>query len=257
MTRLILPRRGLLAAPALILPYRRAFAQGGMGPGPGTAHSSVPIWTLKDSTQFTGAGTNGGTTNAVDFTGVNLIIRFVAYTKAAGGSVSGVTDSSGNTWGAPYQTEPGITGNAFSVYFLANPTVSASQTFTTSGTNIFSAEIVVGWIDSLGTPTVDAGVQINSSASSTAAIHAGSSAYLPTVPKPLVVIGVSSYATALVVYTPDSGFTVSNQTSPTAAHAGGALSYLLPSSATSLDPIWAMSPAEGGGVATVMLGFRA
>lgn len=217
--------------------------------------SASAIWTLVAHTQLTTGGANGGTTAAIDCTGANLIIRSLEW--FAGGSITSNTDSSGNSYGSPIITQGGGAGNnAVSIYAVVNPTVSSSQTFSVAGVGSFPTISIECWNDSSGTPAFDTGAVNNGTALSASTIAAGTFAYLPTVPNALVLTSISSFTSVSVVYTPDSGFTVSDQTSPTASHVGGALAYLIQTTATSVNPIWTLSPPDAGGAGTVLFGFK-
>lgn len=219
-----------------------------------TISGAGAIWTLKAHTQFTGTGTNGGTTSAIDCTGANLIVRMVPY--YTGGTFTSVSDSSSNSW-TPLIGQPGSSGsNGFEVYYVTSPTVSASQTFTVTGTGIFSTDIVECWIDASGTPTFDTGYTNNGATTITSGIHAGQFSYTPTTTNVLVLTGIGSITTVGITYTPDSGFTVTDQAAPSAVHVGGALAYLIETSIVVADPIWTISPAEAGGVGTALFGFK-
>lgn len=89
-------------------------------------------------------GGSGGTTSALNMTGATLLIACVSV-DASSGTVPTPTDSSGNTWSL--LTQVGGTNPPFfrsRLYYVQNPTVTSSQTFTIAGTN---ASITVAGFD--------------------------------------------------------------------------------------------------------------
>lgn len=82
-------------------------------------------------------GANGGTTDAVDTTGANLIVLSVSsYTLGTSPTIS---DSKSNSWIALTPQETASTGGRIRLYYCTNPTVGSGHTFTAIGTTSFAA----------------------------------------------------------------------------------------------------------------------
>ena len=91
------------------------------------------------------AGTNGGTSSAVDTTGANLLVLSAAYF-----STITVSDSKGNTW-VPLTVRG--SGPIHQLFFVASPVVGTGHTFTVTGTGIYVGVVVHAYNGSGGPPT--------------------------------------------------------------------------------------------------------
>ncbi len=155
---MILPRRKLLlAAPALVLPYRRAEAQfalpGISGPGtPAVVSGGPAAWTLIATA--TGHGLHNFTTTTVDTSTANLLVAGVNGVSAFSWTWA---DSKSNTWAT---TTPGAQqsygGNEFWLYYALSPTVGSGHTFTlTSSVDTACSAVVFAFKSASGTPYLD------------------------------------------------------------------------------------------------------
>jgi hypothetical protein len=79
------------------------------------------------------------TTAAIDTTGATLIVVAIAY---ASSDAAGLTDSASNTWTALTPQTAASTGTV-QLFYCANPTTSATHTFTSSAQPIFGKVISV------------------------------------------------------------------------------------------------------------------
>ncbi len=99
-----------------------------------------------------GSAASTFTTGAVSMSGANFL---VACVSAGNSPVPTLTDSSSNTW--TLLTRLTVAGAAFGqIYYAQNPTVTASQTFTLTGTNIFGSLQVAGFSGMLTAAVIDA-----------------------------------------------------------------------------------------------------
>jgi len=227
---MILPRRKLLrlAAPALILPHRRANAQGGMMPGPGTPHTAAACpggstFALIASTHI--AGNSGGTTPAIDTTCANLLITVMTT------SSSGVapTDSRGNTWTLlPDYGSP----NSYICY--STPTsVGSGHTFTIS--NGFSAMQVTAWSGAASSSPFD--VQTGNFSPTAGPLT-------PSQNNSLLITGFSTSGSGIPSVS--GGFTISSYDQASAGvYFGSASAYLIQTTAVSATATWSIPTGAG------------
>lgn len=123
--RRVLARLGIVISLALVLLA---------GDRPFAATSAVQL------VGRTGAsGANTFTTPAIVATGATLLVAVVAVVATSAPAV--VSDSSGNTW-MPLTAQSIAGQQAGQIFYVANPTVSAAQTFTVTGTAISGSMVV-------------------------------------------------------------------------------------------------------------------
>jgi hypothetical protein len=90
-------KRSILFVVLLLIPTG-LFAQGGMGPGPGTAHGSNPI-ALVTSVKFT-VTNSPGTSSSINTTGSTLLVAFVGSYSGGDTGTATMSDSKGCAWTA-------------------------------------------------------------------------------------------------------------------------------------------------------------
>ena len=187
----------------------------------------MPI-ALVNSVTFASSGGNGGTTSGMDMTGASLL---VAVTSDQATPV--ITDSSGNTW-ASAVVGSGVSPNV-RCFYVANPTVTASMTFTVTDTAGYPAVVYLGFSGVATVSPLDQTNNFNIGGGGTS-IAAGS--ITPGSAGEVVVAGVANNDQSGVP-TIGSGFS----TPVTVGAAGGvsfgvAASYLVQTTATAVNPTW-------------------
>lgn len=181
-----------------------------------------------DSAQSTNS--NGFTSGSIDTTGANFLIVHLS-TNGTGGSIS---DSKSNTW-VPL-TESG--GGAFAarqsrLFYVENATVGSGHTFTVTGTAIFPSIEYAAFSGVATSTSFD--VENKNANNFTTTISTGS--VTPSVNDELVVTGISFDDNTGVAI--DSGFTISDTEQLGGGVAiGGALAYLIQTTATAKNPTW-------------------
>jgi hypothetical protein len=243
-----------------------AFAQGGMGPGPGTAHTTgggggcggSGSWTCIAHTTFSTSGANGGTSSAIDCTTANVAVLVIPY-AASLGSISSVSDSSSNSWtlvgGANSPPADGHSTSA--VYTVISPTVSASQTFTVASSGGHPGLIIECW-KSTGTPTfAGGGGATPAGASGTVSSQISASTALTTTGTDALVFAVlSANDASSSVFSIDNGYTVNDQYSAVGGGSiGGAVATKVIPSVATTQPTWTLTPASTDGTGASMAYF--
>lgn len=194
------------------------------------------------------AGANGGTTGAINTTGATLLV--VAISESAGGQVT-VSDNKSNTWTV-------LTGQDGSqpdsrIYYVANPTVGAGHTFTSTGGSTFSVLSVAAFSGVVTTLPFDQ--QNGSSAAPYSNTTAKPGSITPTQDNEVVVCGFGTVSDPGTL-TIDSGFAITNQTPFTGGtNYGGALAYLIQSTAAAVNPEWGFTGTVNGSI--VIASFKA
>lgn len=187
----------------------------------------------------TASGANGGTTAGIDTSGATLLVARITAASGAGT----VTDSKSNTWVA-LTSANGSTPDE-TIYYVANPTVGSSHTFTVSGAASFSV------IDALAFSGVATTTPFD--AENTAAgggfdnTNAKPGSITPSENNELIVCGFAFDTTQTM--TIDSSMTIVSQT-PLAGglNYGGAVAYKVQTTAAAINPLWGFSGTTAGGV---------
>lgn len=196
-----------------------------------------------------GAASMGGTatTAALNCTGANAM-KVVSSDFNTGGwdaSMDTITDSLGNVYshGTP-QTFPGTTSTVV-VWYKDNATVSGSMTV--SGTGSFNSIFVACFSVVKTTAALD---QQSGAVASSSTIQPGSAT--PSENNELIIAGLSSGQTS---YSINGGFTITDQLPLVGGnHMGGALAYLIQTSAAAANPTWTINTADQA--ATVLATFK-
>ena len=171
-------------------------------------------------------GANGGTTAAIDTSGANLIVISVGFYSAGTGLT--VSDSKGNTW-IPLTLRPTSSGNQRFFYAKA-ASVGTGHTFTVSGTSIYPS-IQVRAFAGAATNPFDAESGATNSGSSLAT---GSTT--PSQPGALVVSALCTDSSATVSVAPT--MTVTQNPFGSGVAFGGALGYVVQTTAAAINPTW-------------------
>ena len=171
-------------------------------------------------------GVSGGATGAIDTTGANLIVISVGFYSAGTGLT--VSDSKGNTW-LPLTLRTTSSGHQRFFYAQA-ALVGSGHTFTVTGTSIYPAIHVRAFAGATATPfDLQAGATNSGSSLATGSIT-------PTQPGALVVSGLCFDSTATVSVAPT--MTVTQSPFGSGVAFGGALGYLVQTTAAAVNPTW-------------------
>lgn len=188
----------------------------------------------------TAAGSSGAftvTTPAINTTGANLIVVYIAHD----GSTGGPSDSAGNTFTCLTNYHPSFPNLAMLCYVL-NPVTSASHTFSySSGGSAPSLAVeAFSGVASFGT-------QNGNAVGSGTTIQTGS--VTPSVASSLVISGLAT--NAVVSVSIDSSFTITDTVTFLAGnHYAISMAYLITGSA--VNPTWTISSSNwmGASIAT-------
>lgn len=189
--------------------------------------------------------TVGGTTGALRTTGSTFEVKVVCNYAAA--SVPTTSDSLTNTW-TPLNI--GTSGEAWvRFYYVANPTVGTAQTFSTTGTSLATASIIMTFSGVAVSP-FDQQPGGNGSASTSPGT---AFAITPANPNSLILAGMSggSFTTSATI---DSGMLMPEAFIPYSGsvNEGCGMAYIVQSGGpASINPIWTIVSAAWGAVAAV------
>jgi hypothetical protein len=191
------------------------------------------------SNAVVGGGASGGTTGAINTTGASLLVALISSNNDADVTVS---DSKGNTWvgltvqaiGAPHTR----------IYYVVNPTVGTGHTFTSSGSNIYTAACFAAFSGVKTTSPFDqengqwGGGQDNSNA------RPGS--ITPSENNELIIAGFGLAGPETL--TIGGGYSITDQLAYSGGvNYGGAMAYLVQTTATATNQLW-------GGIGSTVAG---
>lgn len=171
------------------------------------------------------------TTVAVDFTGADLIVLFVAHFD---GATMTISDNQGNSY-TPLTHADGSSLRG-RLYYKRSPTVSGAMTFTAQdlGGASFPSINVLGFSGSVASP-FDQESGVGSAFTTTQA----TGSITPTEDNELVVTGAGFGFEASPMLSVDGGFTITdNQPGATGQAYGGAIAYLIQTAAALANPTW-------------------
>lgn len=184
-------------------------------------------------------GINGGTTAAIDTTAADFLV--IVVTKYSGAGSVTPTDSASNTW----TQGPTVNGgeSEATLWFEQAPAVSASHTFSISGSGIYGTLNVAAFSGSAASP-LDQTNQSGAS-SSVGSLQAGS--ITPTQAGELIIAGWSAGNGDTANPAIDSGFTITDNSPYTiSVSEGGALAYLAQGAAAAINPSWSWTSNSVG-----------
>lgn len=172
------------------------------------------------------------TTSAINTTGADLLVAFMAYDSGATFS-----DNLGNTWTALTARSHNGSDTFGRFYYVEAPTVGASHTFSSSIT--YGAVFVQAWANSLSPTAFD---KSDGSVSSS-----GSSAVPPSqtpVENNCVVITAIANGNNTSAYSINSGFTITNSVNAvTGITYGGSMSYKIQTTLGAESPTYSWTGA--------------
>ena len=201
-----------------------------------------PSWAAITFANHTAQGSstgNGFTTTAYDSTAGSCNFLVVLVTFQGGAATPTLSDSQSNTWNALTAYDGGASGVKILIEYAFNPSLSASHTFSVTGSSNFPSIFVEGFSGMLTTSGVfqagtDSGAHQAASVGTT--IQPGS--ITPGNSPALVVTGFCS-TNVNAAPTVNSGFTRSDSITITGGqHYGGSFAYLIQSTAAAVNPTW-------------------
>jgi hypothetical protein len=199
----------------------------------------------------TGAGCAAGafttvTTPAINTFGADLIVAAVSYFPNGAGSVA-LTDSKGNT--LQTLTLRQSTNGRCRIYYLQNPIVGSGHTFQFSHPtlNIFPSITVSAWSGSAVSPFD----QENGAGSGSSGSTISPGSVTPTQDNELVIAALEHDANSSGAVSINGGFTITNAVSHDGNHEGGAMAYLIQTTAAAANPQWNITNNASDRVAAI------
>lgn len=182
-----------------------------------------------------GSGLNGVTTSGIDTTGADLIV--IGVTSAGNIGAPTLSDSKSNTWTGLTET----IGGGFirdRLFYCQGGTVGSSHTFTLTGVGTVSGLCALILSGSVASP---ADQQAGAAGTGTT-IQPGS--VTPGEDNEIVVAGIGWYTSATAP-TIGSSFTISDSYGYDGSdHYGGALAYLIQTTAGAINPTWTFGASQ-------------
>lgn len=191
--------------------------------------------------------TNSVTTTAANNTGANFLVCAAAYGT---GSTMSMSDSSSNTWSA--LTLGFSNFSELRLYYVANATVSNSQTYTISGTASYPSLACKSFSGVKTASPFDQQNTNNSATASVATLTTGS--ITPGFDNELLIAGISFDAGVTSLNIDSSFIGISETPHSAGAHYGVAIAYQIQTTATTRNPAWAWTTNVA--VATAIASFQ-
>lgn len=189
---------------------------------------------------------NGGTTDAVNTTGANLLVAVGSWYPASGGAPNlTITDSYGNTWTGLTARELGNT--KVRLWYSAAPIVGSGHTLSTSTGDSYSTLWFGAFSGAAASP-----FDQESGATTGGATSLAPGSVTPSEAGCLCVTGVTSDGSTLTVPT---GYTGGVANYSVGVHMGGGGAYLIQGAAAATNPAWAA--AASAGMAAALATFKA
>jgi hypothetical protein len=184
------------------------------------------------------------TTPGIDTSGADLLVLWVSGQYQLSATP---TDSKGNTWTA--LTEEVVVGGERGIFYYAkNATVGSGHTFSVSQTSKLPSLCVAAFSGGHLTTPAD-----QESGADTFGSTLAPGSITPTENDELVVTGISFNVAG--TFTIGSSFTITNQEDKTAANLGGAMAYIIQTSAAAVNPTWTHNPG-GSSMAARIASFK-
>ncbi len=184
--------------------------------------------------------TNGVTTDAIDTTGVTLLVANVGWYGGVDGTVEGTfSDSKSNSWNPlTKRTSTSTPYTSNQLFWCIPTTVGSGHTVSYNGTSIFPSIEVQGWSGQTASPFD----QQSGTGSGTAATIAPGSV-TPSEDNELVIAGLGHENNSAGAVSIDGGFTADAVAYVGGAAEGSAMAYLVQTSATAANPTWNITNA--------------
>jgi hypothetical protein len=183
----------------------------------------------------------GVTTDAVDTTGANLIVLYVAH-YGSGAVTLSLSDSKGNTWTA--LTEHASSNQHSLGYYCLGPTVGTGHTFTvtTPGgvTDIYPVLAAHAFSGAAASAVLD--TQTGATTAGATSLQPGS--VTPSLDGSLVVAGIAPGAgTGITI---NAGFSAVSADVNSGVSVSGGAAYLIQTSAAAVNPTWSWTTSSEG-----------
>lgn len=185
---------------------------------------------------------SGCTTSPINTTGVKLIVIHVVYYPVSGIGIA-VSDSQTNSYAG--LTEQKATFVSSRLYYIVNPSTSASHTFTLSGTLAFGMITVETFY---GASTFD---QENGDFDNPGDTSLNPGTINPSEDGEVIVTGYGGFAESSMAIS--SGFTITD-TLYAVSNEAISMAYLIQTTAAGVNPLWQWSPAQAS--AATIASFR-
>lgn len=197
-----------------------------------------------------GLGVNGGTSGAIDTTGVGLLVVAIVWSAAFGTTQPVLTDSKGNTWTAlTKQTGSGspATSDCYLVLnYTNNAIVGSGHTFTLTGTACYGAIATQGFSGVATSSPFDVqnGTSVYTPGPTFTSVQPGS--ITPSANNYLLITAMSNYVdTSNSSRSIDLSFNITNQIGfDGSTFLPIAMAYQIQTTATARNPTWSWSSAQ-------------
>lgn len=179
----------------------------------------------------TQTGNNTAVTAAVDTTLAKRIYLFVSYFGS--GTAPTISDSKSNTWTACLLQAS--SSQRARLYYCNNPTVGSGHTFTASGTGSFPTLCM----EAFSTVVVSGALDINlGAAGASGLVSPATPGATPGHNNEIIVTGTSWGVAGSSAATITGGYAVTDQQNYNGTLEGGAMAYLVQTTAASTNPQW-------------------
>ncbi len=198
--------------------------------------SAAPMraWSVIGSAKCGSSDTNACTTSAADMTGANLCVANASYFSTGGFTMS---SSPSNTWTA--LTEYGSGSSILRLYYVYNPSVNATMTFTASKSSGFPGLSVVCVSGAAASPFDQENV---GGTTFSATVQPGS--VTPSEDNELIISGVEFNVASGTVSINASMTVAQQQTAGVGTNFGSAIAYLAQGAAGAINPTWTISSSD-------------
>lgn len=182
--------------------------------------------------------TTTATTSAINTTGATLCV----VNQSGFASVGTISDSNMNTWTAlTLRTAAGSVEQR--MFYAANCTGGAGHTFTVTGGNVGSLEVLVF----SGTKTSSVFDTEAGSGTGARVVSFQAGSVTPANAKSIVVMGIGIENGNILpgsLYGIDQPFTVGDTNDPDGGHIGGSVAYYVQTSAVTMNPFWYLTQSN-------------
>ena len=197
-------------------------------------------WSLIAST-IKAAGTNGGTTDAINTTDADLLIVIVHAWQPT----PAPSDNKGNSFTRLTNYRSGNFGSV-EISYSKPTTVGSGHTFTAINNNSFLAITAMAFSGSKATSPFDVE---NGNATTSTVTSRQPGSITPSENNELIISGIAWNGTGGGSPSIDSGMTIAQSLQGSSGQMGGAGAYLFQSVAAAINPTWSWTPASEVGVA--------
>jgi hypothetical protein len=216
--------------------------------GPGSANFSTPAVSVAAGSTNGGSAVTTASVNTTSCVSNCLIVVGVAYYGI--NAAPTISDSAGNTYAC--LTERNITSGATRLCYKQNATVSATHTFSATGTGSYASIAVQAWSGGRTLNTVD--VQNGSNTAGATSLATGT--ITPSEANTLVVTVVNNWTDTGTSRTIGDSYTITNQVGYSLSqHFPIALAWKVQTTAVATNPTWSWSGSQPANAA--IASFRA